>query len=64
MRHKWYIVPEMIPLALFDEGLDFYKKDILAKRILTFPRNDRYEARGGTIIILANLNSQKICQVK
>lgn len=47
MRHKWYIVPEMIPLALFDEGLDFYKKDILAKRILTFPRNDSYEARGG-----------------
>ena len=46
-KHQWYIVPEMIPLALFDVGLDCSQKDMLAANILTFPRNDRYEARDG-----------------
>ena len=36
--HKWYIVPETIPLALFDEGLDRYEKDNLAKNILSYPQ--------------------------
>ena len=30
--HQWYIVPETIPLALFDEGLDRWEKDNLAKK--------------------------------
>ena len=36
--HKWYIVPETIPLALFYEGLDRYEKDNLAKNILSYPQ--------------------------
>ena len=29
--HQWYIIPETIPLALFDEGLDSREKEDLAK---------------------------------
>ena len=36
--HQWYIIPETIPLALFDEGLDSREKENLAKRILSYPQ--------------------------
>ena len=38
--HQWYIIPETIPLALFDEGINNYEKDELAKKILSYPREE------------------------
>ena len=38
--HQWYIIPESIPLKLFDEGLDRCDKDNLAKTILSYPQEE------------------------
>ena len=38
--HQWYIIPETIPLALFDEGLDRCEKNNLAKKILSYPQEE------------------------
>ena len=46
-HHQWYIVSEMIPLALFDKGLDNSDKDKLAKKIMCYPRKECFESRHG-----------------
>ena len=46
-HHQWYIVPEMIPLALFDRDLDNSEKDELAKKILSFPLEKDFTSRHG-----------------
>ena len=33
-NHTWYLHPEMIPLALFDENLEDTKREALAQKIL------------------------------
>ena len=36
--HQWYIISETIALALFDESLDRYEKNNLARNILSYPQ--------------------------
>lgn len=46
-NHQWYIVPEMIPLALFDRDLENSEKNKLAKKILSFPLEKDFTSRHG-----------------
>ena len=44
--HQWCIIPETIPLAPFDEGLDRCEKDNLAKKILSYPQEESKTMHG------------------
>ena len=46
-NHLWYLVPEMVALAFFDENLNDTEKQRLANEILKYPRNTTFEARHG-----------------
>ena len=37
-RHLWYITPQLIPLALTDEGLEDSSREDIAKAIYSTPR--------------------------
>jgi hypothetical protein len=46
-NHLWYLVPEMVPLAFFNENLNNTEKQRMANEILKYPRNATYETRHG-----------------
>ena len=46
-RHQWYVVPEMVPLALFDKTLNIHVKKSLAMKILSFPKLEKFQSREG-----------------
>ena len=46
-NHLWYLVPDMVPLALFDDNLNDTTRQELANAILQCPKKDKYETRFG-----------------
>ena len=46
-RHLWYLVPDLVPLALFDNNLQSEQKQLLANAILQQPKDVVYNSRFG-----------------
>ena len=43
-RHMWYLVPEMITLALFNRKLPTNQKKEITEALLNFPRSSSFDA--------------------